>query len=65
MMYIVMDFDGLRQLIADMLGGQRRSIDVEFFQNDITSFNSADDVVTLLIHMGYMAYENKTKIIAE
>ncbi len=42
MMYIAMDFDGLRQLISDMLGGQRCSIDVEFFQNDITSFNSAD-----------------------
>ena len=61
MMYIAMDFDGLRQVIVDMLGGQRCSIDVESFQNDITSFNSADDVVTLLIHMGYMAYDSKTK----
>ncbi len=60
-MYIAMDFDGLRQLIVDMLGGQRCNIDVESFQNDITSFNSADDVVTLLIHMGYMAYDNKIK----
>lgn len=59
--YIAMDFDGLRQLIVDMLGGQRRSIDVETFQNDITSFHSADDVITLLIHMGYMAYDSKTK----
>lgn len=59
--YIAMDFDGLRQLIVDMLGGQRRSIDVESFQNDITSFNSADDVITLLVHMGYMAYDSKTK----
>ena len=61
MMYIAMDFKGLRQLIVDMLGGQRCSIDVESFQNDITSFNSADDVITLLIHMGYLAYDNKTK----
>ena len=61
MMYIAMEFDGLRQLIVDMLGGQRCSIDVESFQNDVTSFNSADDVVTLLIHMGYMAYDSKTK----
>ncbi len=61
MMYIAMDFNGLRQLIVDMLGGQRCSIDVESFQNDITSFNSADDVVTLLIHMGYMAYDSRTK----
>ena len=61
MTYIAMDFDGLRQLIVDMLGGQRCGIDVESFQNDITSFNSADDVITLLIHMGYMAYDSKTK----
>ncbi|MCI8635911.1 MAG: AAA family ATPase [Eubacterium sp.] len=61
MAYIAMDFDGLRQLIVDMLGGQGCSIDVESFQNDITSFNSADDVITLLIHMGYMAYDSKTK----
>ncbi len=61
MAYIAMDFDGLKQLIVDMLGGQRCSIDVESFQNDITSFNSADDVITLLIHMGYMAYDSKTK----
>lgn len=61
MTYIAMDFDGLRQLIVDMLGGRRRSIDVESFQNDITSFHSADDVITLLIHMGYMAYDSETK----
>lgn len=61
MMYIVMDFDGLRQLIVDLLGGLRRRIDVESFQNDMTSFNSADDVITLLIHMGYLAYDNQTK----
>lgn len=61
MMYIAMDFDGLRQLIVDMLGGGRCSIDVESFQNDMTTFHSADDVITLLIHMGYLAYDSKTK----
>ncbi len=61
MMYIAMDFDGLRQMVVDMLGNRRCMIDVESFQNDIISFNSADDVVTLLIHMGYLAYDNKTK----
>ena len=61
MTYIAMNFDGLRQLIVDMLGGQRCHVDVESFQNDITSFNSADDVITLLIHMGYLAYDNKTE----
>lgn len=61
MTYIAMDFDGLRQLIVDMLGGLRCCIDVEAFQNDITSFHSADDVITFLIHMGYLAYDHGTK----
>lgn len=61
MMYIAMDYDGLRQCIVDMLSDQRCSVDVESFQNDITSFKSADDVMTLLIHMGYLAYDNKMK----
>lgn len=43
--YIAMDFKGLRQLIVDMLGGSGCSIDVESFQNDITSFYSTDDVI--------------------
>ena len=48
-------------MIVDLLGGQRCCIDVESFQNDITSFHSADDVITLLIHMGYLAYDSKTR----
>lgn len=59
--YILMDFDGLKQLTVDMLGGQKRQIDAESFQNDLTSFNSADDVLTLLVHLGYLAYDSKTK----
>ncbi len=61
MTYISMDFDGLKQLIVDMLGDRSCHIDVDSFQNDITSFNSADDVITLLIHMGYLAYDTAQK----
>jgi len=58
--YIEMDFDGLRQKVMDMLGGTRCQIDVEAFQNDMTSFDDADDVLTLLIHMGYLAYDSRS-----
>ncbi|MDO5406624.1 MAG: AAA family ATPase [Eubacteriales bacterium] len=58
MTYIAMDFDGLKQKIVDMLGGQSCTIDVESFQNDMTTFNSADDVLTLLVHLGYLAYDD-------
>jgi len=59
-LYIGMDFDGLRQKVMDMLGGTRCKIDVEAFQNDMTSFEDADDVLTLLIHLGYLAYDSRT-----
>lgn len=60
-LYIDMDFDGLRTAIVDMLGGQRCKIDVGTFQNDMTSFESKDDVFTLLVHLGYLAYDTENK----
>lgn len=59
--YITMDFDGLKQRVVDMLGGARCKIDVESFQNDMTTFSSSDDVLTLLIHLGYLAYDSKNQ----
>jgi len=59
-LYISMDFDGLKQEVIEMLGGSRCKIDVSSFQNDMTTFNSADDILTLLIHLGYLAYDSET-----
>lgn len=59
--YITMDFDGLKQKAVDMLGGTRCKIDVESFQNDMTTFRSSDDVLTLLIHLGYLAFDSKSQ----
>lgn len=61
MSYIAMDFDGLKQMIVDMLGGKRCVIQTQAFQNDMTSFKTASDVLTLLVHLGYLAYDNKAK----
>ena len=59
--YIEMDFGGLKQKIVDMLAGERCKIDSDSFQNDMTSFDSADDIITLLIHLGYLAYDNESE----
>ncbi|MCD8121247.1 MAG: ATP-binding protein [Clostridiales bacterium] len=59
--YINMNFDGLRDAVILMLGGQRVRIDTGTFQNDITSFDNRDDVLTLLIHLGYLAYDQAGK----
>ncbi len=55
--YIDMNFDGLRDAIIMMLGGGAIHIDTGTFQNDMTTFASKDDVLTLLVHLGYLAYD--------
>ncbi|MCD7763627.1 MAG: ATP-binding protein [Lachnospiraceae bacterium] len=59
--YIEINMDGLKDDIILMLGRQRVQIDTGTFQNDITSFSNKDDVLTLLIHLGYLAYDQKKK----
>lgn len=56
--YIDMDFDGLRSDIIKMLGGGRVSLNIYSFQNDMRTFKTKDDVLTLLIHLGYLAYDS-------
>jgi hypothetical protein len=55
--YIDIDEDGLKEAIVQMLGGAKYRIDVETFQNDMTTITCKDDVLTLLIHLGYLAYD--------
>ena len=55
--YINMDFDGLAESAADLLLGKRIPVEVGLFQNDTTSFMSRDDVLTILIHYGYLSYD--------
>lgn len=63
--WINMDFDGLRSAIVKMLSGEAVQIEVSSYQNDMVTFENMDDVLTLLIHLGYLAYDkvNKTTFI--
>lgn len=54
--YIELNYDGLKDAIVQMLAGEKVTIDYETFQNDMTTFQSRDDVLTLLVHLGYLAY---------
>jgi hypothetical protein len=56
-LYIDMDFDGLKEAIVQMLGGAHYPIDTDSFENDMSTFKSRDDVLTLLVHLGYLAYD--------
>ena len=58
--YIDMNFDGLKEAVAMMLGNGRCRINTRKFQNDMTTFKTKDDVLTLLIHLGYLTYDKNT-----
>ena len=45
-----------KSMVANMLAGERVQINTGTFSNDMTNFQGKDDVVTLLIHLGYLSY---------
>lgn len=59
LIYIDMDMDGLKGAIIQMLGGEKVKIDTETFQNDMSNIKKRDDVLTLFIHLGYLAYDSE------
>ena len=55
--YLDMNFDGLRESILSLPANERVRIDTGTFSNDMTTLNRADDVMTLLVHLGYLGYD--------
>ena len=55
--YIAADYDGLFQAVLDLLGGFETPVDTDGFNNDVQSIRNRDDMLTLLIHLGYLAYD--------
>lgn len=58
MKYISMDYNGLTKTIAELIGGVDVHVNTTGFANDLTTFKGKDDVLTLLIHLGYLAYDS-------
>jgi hypothetical protein len=59
--YILMNFDGLKDTVTNLIAGIRKKISTRSFKNDMTTFTKADDVLTLLVHLGYLGYDVRTK----
>ena len=62
--YIQMNFDGLKDAIVRMLAGDRVEINTGTFSNDMTTFQNRDDVLTLLVHLGYLSYHWMDKTVS-
>jgi len=59
--YIDMNYDGLKDDIVKLLAGENVYLNTNKFQNDMTTFKSKDDVLTLLIHLGYLGYNSSAQ----
>ena len=55
--FVTMNFDGLKEDVVKMLAGEKVYVDTETFQNDLSEISSKDDVLTALIHLGYLGYD--------
>ncbi len=62
-LYIDMNFEGLRDDILSMIAGETVPVNTRSFTNDMTTFRTEDDVLTLLIHLGYLGYHYADKTV--
>lgn len=61
--YIDMNFDGLKDDVLSMIVGNAVSVNIGSFTNDMSTFRTEDDVLTLLIHLGYLGYDSDHKTV--
>lgn len=55
--HIRSDFDGLQERIMLLIAGKKVKFNPSGFSNSITDLKNRDDVITLLIHLGYLTHE--------
>ena len=57
--FINMNLDGLKDAVALLMDGGRLKVDTSTYQNDMTTFTGRDDVLSLLIHLGYLGFDDE------
>ena len=60
--YIDMNMEGLKDDIVKLIAGEDVVVNVAKFQNDMVTFKTKNDVLTLLIHLGYLAIKPDSDI---
>ena len=60
--YIILDMDGLREKVERLISGERVEFSMKTYQNDMMRFSCADDVLALLVHLGYLTYQKETQL---
>ena len=54
--YITMNFEGLHDTIEKLFAKQSQPVNTQTFSNDMITFKNKDDIMTLLVHLGYLGY---------
>lgn len=62
--YIQMNMNGLKDSIVEMLAGSEVRINTGTFSNDMTTFATKDDILTLLTHLGYLTYNSQKETVS-
>ena len=60
--YVGMNMDDLQDKIMRLIAGEPVEVYTDDFENDFETFNSSDDVLTLMIHLGYLVYDVDTSM---
>ena len=53
--------DGLQEIIIRLVAGESVELYTDDFESDFQTFNSSDDVLTLMIYLGYFAYDETSQ----
>ena len=61
--YIAMNFDGLHDTLEELLADQPQMVDTRTFTNDMVTFANKDDILTLLVHLGYLGYKSADRTV--
>ena len=59
--FINMNYDGLKNAIIEILSGASIKVNTAAFKNDTVNIQSKDDVLTYLIHLGYLGYNQNRR----
>ncbi|MCD8301201.1 MAG: AAA family ATPase [Clostridiales bacterium] len=62
--YIQRNLEGLKDAVVEMLGGNSVEVNPRYFQNDMTTFKGRDDILTLLVHLGYLTYNSTEQTVS-
>ena len=55
------NFAGTKDAVIRMLSGESVDVNILSYMNTMTDFESLDDVLSYLIHIGYLAYDRKER----